>query len=377
MSKGLVAVAMSGGVDSAVAAYLLKEAGFQVIGVTMRLWTLYRPDAPRLSRSCCSIEDVDDARRVCQIIGTPHYFMNFEREFREFVVDYFVQEYRRGRTPYPCLACNDKLKFSFLLEQAQVFQADYIATGHYAQRALGDDGAWRLLKGADPLKDQSYVLFQLTQRQLARILLPVGSYTKAETRRMARLAGLPVADKPDSQEICFVPDGNYRAFLEERLPRAPGPIVDLEGRVLGYHQGIYGFTIGQRHGLGLASREPLYVIDIDAEQSRVTVGPQAALLSTTLWASSVNWIAGPPPTTPVRVSARIRYRSTEAPGLVFPNGASAEVRFQEPQRAITPGQAVVFYQGPEVLGGGIIEGVGPPAGMVGEAMAAGSQTVQS
>ncbi len=351
---------MSGGVDSSVAALLLKRQGYEVIGVTMRLWTVEREDLPPLSRRCCSVEDVDDARRVCQVIGAPHYFLNFEREFQQHVVDYFCREYDSGRTPHPCLACNDKIKFDFLLRRALFLDADYIATGHYA-RVRPNGSGFKLLKAADTKKDQSYVLFTLTQQELKRLLLPVGDFSKVEVRRMAAEAGLPVADKPDSQEICFIPDGDYRRFLGERLAPKPGELVDTSGRVLGRHPGIQFFTVGQRRGLGINgnSGRPMYVVRIDAATRQVVLGHEEDLLQADLWASRVNFTAGAPPSGPVEVCARIRYKSRESPATLVPHQGWAEVRFHEPQRAVTPGQAVVFYQGEEVIGGGVIE-VGPP-----------------
>jgi tRNA-specific 2-thiouridylase len=356
MSKGRVIVAMSGGVDSSVSALLLKEQGYEVIGVTMRLWTVERDDLPPMSKRCCSVEDVDDARRVCQVIGAPHYVMNFEREFQQHVVDYFVREYGRGRTPHPCLACNDKIKFDFLLRRANFLEADYIATGHYARIRRNGHGL-SLLKAIDPRKDQSYVLFTLTQRELGRLLFPVGEYPKEEVRRMAAQAGLPVADKPDSQEICFIPDGDYRKFIGERAAPRPGEILDTGGNVLGQHPGIQFFTIGQRRGLGLKGNggQPMFVVKLDTEANQVVLGREEDLYHSHLWASRVNFTSGQAPGGPVEVNAKIRYKASESPATVFAHGDWAEVRFHQPQRALTPGQAVVFYQGEELIGGGVIE----------------------
>ena len=357
MSRGRVVVAMSGGVDSSVAALLLAQQGYEVVGVTMRLYSVENLDAAPLNRGCCTPEDVEDARRVCQVIGARHYLLNFEREFQRHVIDYFVGEYQRGRTPHPCLACNDKIKFDFLLKRALFLEADYIATGHYA-RLEDRDGAFRLLQAVDPQKDQSYVLFTLTQWEMQRLLLPVGGYSKEAIRSLAREAGLPVADKPDSQEICFIPADDYRAFLEQRVTPTPGEIVDTAGRVVGQHRGIEFFTVGQRRGLGINAQEPRYVVALDAEQGRVVVGSWEELSQQSVWASRVNYITGAAPREPVEVTAKIRYKSPQATAILVPHGDWAEVHFHEPQRAVTPGQAVVFYQGDEVLGGGIIEGVG-------------------
>lgn len=360
MSMGRVIVAMSGGVDSSVAALLLHRQGYEVIGVTMRLWTVERDDLPVHSRRCCSVEDVQDARRVCQAIGIPHYVQNFERQFQSHVVDYFIDEYDRGRTPHPCLACNDKIKFDFLLRRAMFLDADYIATGHYA-RIRNGEASYRLLRGADTAKDQSYVLFTLTQPELARLLFPVGEYPKARIRQIAAEAGLPVADKPDSQEICFIPDDNYRAFLAERGRPQPGDFVDLDGTVLGRHPGVQFFTIGQRRGLGLdgGSVEPRFVVRIDPASNRVTLGRQEDLYRSHLWASRVNFPSGVPNGEVRRVTAKIRYRASESPASITVHGEYAEIQFDEPQRAVTPGQAVVFYYRDELVGGGIIE-VDPP-----------------
>ena len=360
MSKGRVIVAMSGGVDSSVAALLLKREGYEVIGVTMRLWALEREDVPQANKRCCSVEDVEDARRVCSVIGAPHYFQNFEREFQTHVVDYFVQEYDRGRTPHPCLACNDKMKFDFLLRRAMFLDADYIATGHYA-RIRHTGSQFELLKGIDGDKDQSYVLFTLKQQELARLLLPIGEYPKSEIREIAAEAGLPVADKPDSQEICFIPDGDYRKFVGERTKPTPGDFIDSDGNVLGQHLGIQFFTVGQRRRLGLNGNtgKPLFVIRIIPETHQIVLGSVRDLDERQLWASRVTFVGEEPPSEPVTVDAKIRYNAGVSTATLTPRGDWAEIRFDEPQRAVTPGQAVVFYQGDVVLGGGIIEREAP------------------
>jgi len=352
MAKKRVVVAMSGGVDSSTAAALLLEQGYQVIGITMRLWTVEQPDLPLHHRRCCSIEDIDDARSVCQHLGIPHYVLNFEEEFRTWVVDYFVSEYARGRTPNPCLACNRYVKFQPLLRKALALGADFLATGHYAR--IVRNGRYELWRTRDARKDQSYVLYMLGQEELAHLLLPLGEYTKGEVRSLARSFGLPVADKPDSEEVCFVTEGDYRSFLARWLPPARGEIVDGEGRLLGYHDGIANFTIGQRRGLGLALGQPLYVIGLDAARNRVIVGREEELWHTLLWAEDLHFIDGKPPQGEVLIEAQVRYRSPAAPALLRVEGGRACVRFLHPQRAITPGQAVVFYQGERVLGGGII-----------------------
>ncbi len=366
---------MSGGVDSSVAAARLARQGYEVVGVTMRLFEAPFEGAGRLSRSCCSLEDVQDARAVCRIIGAKHYYMNFEKEFQRHVIDYFVTEYERGRTPFPCLACNDRLKFDFLMNRALVLGADFVATGHYAQvRESG--GAYRIERGADSSKDQSYVLYTLTQYQLARLLLPIGGYSKHEIRQLAADASLPVADKPDSQDICFIPAGSYKEFVELRLEsKMPGDVVDGQGRVLGRHDGIHKFTVGQRRGLpnaGGAGR-PLFVTGIDAGTGTVRVGPAEDLAQRELTASAVNWISGDRPTAPVRVTASIRYRGREESALVTPiAGNRALITFDAPQRAVTPGQAVVFYRGVDVLGGGVIEHAGQPTNHDREAVTTGT-----
>ena len=368
MNKGKVIVAMSGGVDSSAAALLLHRQGYDVVGVTMRLWSVERDDVPESRKRCCSVEDVEDARRVCHVIGIPHYFVNFEREFQRHVIDYFVREYDRGRTPHPCLACNDKIKFDFLLRRAMFLDADYIATGHYGRIRTGADGGRVLLTGLDAAKDQSYALFTLGQAELKRLLLPVGEYRKGDIRALAADAGLPVADKPDSQEICFIPDDDYRKFVADRVKPRPGNLISNSGEVLGRHPGIQFFTIGQRRGLGLQgnSRAPLYVTRIDADSNEVTLGGRDELMSGTLWASRVSWLSDVSPVSPIRVSAKIRYKAQPSAATVVPIGEDgAEVRFDEPQRAVTPGQAVVFYEGERILGGGYIETEAPVAAAVG------------
>ena len=451
-----VVVAMSGGVDSSVAALLLQQQGYDPIGVTMKLYDIADDPAtlPPAYRGCCTLDDVEDARAVCRILGIPHYTLSVQRQFRRFVIDYFRREYETGRTPHPCIACNDKIKFTFLAQRARTMQAAFVATGHYARivPANADDdvaanavvagiaaaaespadanaaararrytaagahcptggdvadiaaaGANRLAdaaaadiaaagancpagaaaarrytlrRGLDAAKDQSYVLFGMRQEQLAATLMPVGHYPKDEIRRLAAAAGFPNAHKPDSQDICFIPDGDYREFLRRSAADRPGDIVDDHGNILGQHEGIQYFTIGQRRGLGLpGGGAPRFVIRLEPDTRRVVVGSETDLYTDTLCAAPVSWIAGspPPPDTPVTV--KIRYKFSEAPATLTPftgadpaaagTGAdppgadtagapAALVRFAEPQRAVTPGQAAVFYQGDTVLGGGPI-----------------------
>ena len=356
-----VVVAMSGGVDSSVAALLLKNAGYNVIGVTMKLYSLEQADLPSYYRGCCTIDDVEDARAVCRQLGVPHYVLNVQEQFRSHVIDYFTSEYASGRTPHPCIACNDKIKFSFLLERARALDADYVATGHYA-RVTEHDGRFSLMKAVDPTKDQSYVLFGLRQEQLAHTLMPLGTHYKEEARRLALEARFPNADKPDSQDICFIPLGDYREFLSQRLEGSPGRIVDTAGNMLGQHQGIHLYTVGQRRGLGLQTDHPMYVVAIDAESSEVVVGPEEDLYSDTLQVSGINYVASYPPEGPTEVSVKVRYKASEAPAILHPQGdRSAVVQFDPPQQALTPGQAEVFYQEDYVLGGGYIESQRIPA----------------
>jgi tRNA-specific 2-thiouridylase len=354
-----IVVAMSGGVDSSVAAALLARQGHDVIGLSMQLY-----DASSGSfGSCCTLDDLHDARRVAAAIGFPHYIVNFEHEFQQTVVSNFVSEYAAGRTPLPCAHCNSDLKFSTLLDRARGLDAEHVATGHYARVMQRGDGRWLLARSADARKDQSYFLFPLTQEQLARAVFPVGALTKSEVRDAARQLGLQVADKPDSQEICFVPDDDYAAFVAGQAPALArsGAIVDEAGQELATHGGVHRFTVGQRKGLGVSGRAPMYVLRIEAESGRVTVGPRESLERTTLTASGVNWIAIDPPPAWVPVTAQIRHRHSPAAARVRAiDGATsgrgrAELEFDQPQTAITPGQAVVFYDGDVVLGGGWID----------------------
>ncbi|MEX2430313.1 MAG: tRNA 2-thiouridine(34) synthase MnmA [Dehalococcoidia bacterium] len=361
-----VVVAMSGGVDSSVAAALLHQQGYDVLGVTMRLWSADDQALPEASpaaagkhQGCCSIDDIEDARRVCQTLGVPHYVLNVEREFRQHVMDYFVAEYQRGRTPHPCIACNDRIKFDFLMTRAAMMDAPFVATGHYAQTGVDRASGRRvLLRGVDAGKDQSYVLFGLTQAQLQHVLLPVGAYDKAAIRQTAADAGLHLADKADSQEICFIPQGDYREFLRGRADPQPGEFVDTDGRVLGTHPGIEFFTVGQRRGLALAATggERRFVVRLEPDTRRVVLGEAHDLLHRGVRVGRVYYVGGGPPTTPCPVTAKVRYNGRDAPALLTPDGDDAVLWFDEPQRAITPGQAAVFYDGDRVLGGGYIDG---------------------
>ncbi len=353
-----VVVAMSGGVDSSTTAALLVERGYHVIGLMMRLWSENGEGDNRfVSNRCCSPEAVADARGVCQTLGIPFYLLNFEEVFKRHVVDFFLEGYARGVTPNPCLQCNRNVKFGELLDKALALGADFLATGHYA-RVREREGKFELLRGIDPGKDQSYALAVLNQRQLAHAMFPLGGFAKSQTREMARRFGLRVAEKHDSQDLCFIADGNYRNFIQRNTPSAlrAGEIVDTRGNLLGRHEGLASYTIGQRKGLGFATGQPMYVIDLDTAQNRVVVGNAAELGKRELIAGSMNWVAGEPPKDQPRVTAKIRYRANEAPATVSPlDDGRVRVLFDQPLRDITPGQAVVLYDGDLCLGGGIIE----------------------
>jgi tRNA-specific 2-thiouridylase len=356
-----VVVAMSGGVDSSVAAALLKERGCEVIGMTMQIWdySSFTAQHGESFGTCCSLDDVYDARRVAESLDIPFYVVNFEKHFAEKVIGRFCDDYFNGRTPNPCVICNQVLKFEILLQRARELQADYLVTGHYA-RVVPDDGQFVLRKGLDSNKDQSYFLFTLTQEQMRLVRFPLGEMTKDEVRGHATRLGLNVAEKPESQDICFVPDGDYVRFLEEQRGSGVmnGDIVHVDGQVLGRHQGTYRYTIGQRRGLGLAWPEPLYVVGIDAENRKVFVGEKQHLAVSHCLLGDLNWLVEPPGLS-FDASCRIRYRHREVPSTVtiFEDG-SARVDFEEPQSGVTPGQAAVFYHGDRVLGGGWIEKAG-------------------
>ncbi|HVB32965.1 MAG TPA: tRNA 2-thiouridine(34) synthase MnmA [Patescibacteria group bacterium] len=367
MESETIAVAMSGGVDSSAVAALLHGQGRRVVGLTMQLWNQRRlpglaGDAPRVHR-CCSLDDVYDARRVAEHLGFPFYVVNFERQFEDAVVRPFVEDYLAGRTPIPCARCNSFVKFDDLLRLARQLGAERLATGHYARIGRHPvTGRYRLLRARDPAKDQSYFLFGLSQEQLARTAFPLGEMTKAEVRAAARAASLPVAEKPESQEICFVSAANYtqfiEAYLEEQgteLPAEPGEIATAEGTVIGRHEGLHHYTVGQRRGLGLSAGHPLYVLEIDTARNRLVVGDNAALDCERCQVRDVNWIAWERRDEPVEAEVKIRYRHALARARVEPDASGgARVFFETPQRAITPGQAAVFYREDEVLGGGWI-----------------------
>jgi tRNA-specific 2-thiouridylase len=369
MSENPIAVAMSGGVDSSVVAGLLHRDGQRVIGLTMQLWNQRR--LPELateaspSGRCCSIDDVYDARHVAQHLGIPYYVVNFEQRFEQQVVKPFIDEYLAGRTPIPCTLCNNFIKFDQFLDMAAGVGADRIATGHYARIAWNpDSGRWEMRRSADRAKDQTYFLFGLTQDQLSRTMFPLGGLEKSAVRDLARDLAIPTAEKPDSQEICFVPNGDYAAFIDAYFREqgissedTRGELVTADGRVVGEHSGVHHFTVGQRRGLGVAAGEPLYVIATEPASKRVVIGRNDALLRATMRVKEMNWISIVPPSAPMRAEIKIRNKHAAAQATVTPTAdpARVEVHFDEPQRAVTPGQGAVFYSGELVLGGGWIE----------------------
>ncbi len=345
MPKKRVVVAMSGGVDSSVAAALLKTAGYEVSGIYMQLWS-----DSNLAATLSNLE------RTCQLLDIPLYRLDLEEEFKRLVIDYFCREYSLGRTPNPCIACNQRVKFGLLLEKAREMGAEYLATGHYVRIEPSPDGCC-LLKAVDISKDQSYFLYTLGQEQLKHLLLPLGEMSKKRVKRMATELGLPAASRYESQDVCFIPDNDYRSFIAEHISLQPGEIVDITGKVLGKHDGLARYTVGQRQGLRLGSSEPRYVLKLDAASNRLVVGSREKALHNALTASYLSWISGKAPQGPLEITAKVRYKAKEAAAELWPRDGGAEVRFLEPQWAIAPGQSVVFYQGDAVLGGGVIDAV--------------------
>ncbi|MCD7725500.1 MAG: tRNA 2-thiouridine(34) synthase MnmA [Clostridiales bacterium] len=358
-----VVVGMSGGVDSSVAAYLLKKQGYDVIGVTMQIWQEEDRQQREENGGCCGLSAVDDARRVAQRLDIPYYVMNFKQEFKRRVMDYFVEEYLAGRTPNPCIACNRYVKWESMLKRSMEIGADYIATGHYARIARLDNGRYAIRNSVTAKKDQTYALYNLTQEQLAHTLMPVGEYTKEEIRKIAEEAGLPVAHKPDSQEICFIPDHDYAAFVDKEAgDRAPGAgsFVTAQGRVLGEHLGITHYTIGQRKGLNLAMGHPVFVTQIRPQTNEVVIGEAEEVFADTLYCDQIHYMGMEELTAPRTVLAKIRYGHGGEQCLIEKAGADrVKCTFSRPVRAVTPGQAAVFYEDGYVLGGGRIIGVSP------------------
>lgn len=350
-SKKKVMLGMSGGVDSCVSAYLLKEQGYDVIGVNMQVWT----DTSH-EDGCCSLPSVEDARRVANMLEIPFYVFNMKEDFKKYVIQYFVKEYESGRTPNPCIACNKYIKFGSLLEKAKSMDIDYIATGHYAIIEKRDD-KYLLKKAVDDTKDQSYVLYNLTQDQLSKTIFPLGEYKKSEIREIAKEIGFAVASKPDSQEICFIDDNDHYRFIKDHTGKEPskGEFVDTQGNVIGYHEGITKYTIGQRRGLGISTGKPLFVLDIDAKNNRVILGDNQDLLCKEIYAEDLNWISIDKLDTPIKVKAKIRYKAKEDDATIEKIGNNkVKITFEREQRAPTQGQSVVFYDNDYVVGGGII-----------------------
>jgi len=353
--KQRVICGMSGGVDSSATAALLQEQGFDVVGITLKLWP--QDCVNRAEDKCCGPQAVTDARSVCHKLGIPYYLIDESSEFQKHVIQYFADEYKAGRTPNPCVMCNQNLKFGRLIDRANQLGADFIATGHFARLERTENGRVLLKRGKDLRKDQSYFLFSLRQDQLARAIFPLGEKTKSDTREVARHCNLKTADKEESMEICFVPDNNYGGFLQQAnlVQKTRGEVVDVHGHVLGHHDGIAFYTIGQRKGLGLSSPKPLYVIELDAENNRVVVGDDAALDRAEFIVQNCNWIPWENPPTSLEVTAKIRYNHPGTPATVTPlEQGRARVKLHTPQRAVTPGQASVFYQDDLVVGGGWI-----------------------